>query len=157
MAVVGDGRPATRLQAALSGRTYGPASRRHSHVIVLMEDTTRLCLLWLRAELTRSVRGQCSVLDYGCGSGILSIAARKLGAPRVVGADIDPQALSASAENARLNAVEASFVAPDALRRFLHNGPRDLTGAKACELAAARLCDAFAGVRDGVDAFLNAS
>ena len=77
--------------------------------------TTRLCLLWLRAELTRSVRGQCSVLDYGCGSGILSIAARKLGAPRVVGADIDPQALSASAENARLNAVEASFVAPDAL------------------------------------------
>src|SRR5207237_5044368 len=57
----------------------------------------------------------CSVLDYGCGSGILSIAARKLGAPRVVGADIDPQALSASAENARLNAVEASFVAPDAL------------------------------------------
>ena len=61
------------------------------------------------------MRGPCSVLDYGCGSGILSIAARKLGAPRVVGADIDPQALSASAENARLNAVEASFVAPDAL------------------------------------------
>ena len=55
------------------------------------------------------------MLDYGCGSGILSIAALKLGAERVVGTDIDPQALSASVENARMNAVAASFVAPDAL------------------------------------------
>ena len=55
------------------------------------------------------------MLDYGCGSGILAIAASKLGAKNVVGIDVDPQALSASIENARLNAVEASFVAPDAL------------------------------------------
>jgi ribosomal protein L11 methyltransferase len=78
-------------------------------------STTRLCLVWLRSELTPSVAGQLSVLDYGCGSGILSIAAGKLGARRVVGADIDSQALSASVENARLNAVDASFVAPGAL------------------------------------------
>ena len=93
--------------------------------------TTRLCLLWLRAHLTQtesaaapsaaarvpaaSVGGEHSVLDYGCGSGILSIAASKLGATRVIGTDIDPQALSASVENARMNAVGASFVAPDML------------------------------------------
>jgi ribosomal protein L11 methyltransferase len=77
--------------------------------------TTRLCLMWLHAHLTASVGRQLSLLDYGCGSGILSIAALKLGAQRVVGTDIDPQALSASVENARLNAVEASFIAPDAL------------------------------------------
>jgi ribosomal protein L11 methyltransferase len=77
--------------------------------------TTRLCLLWLREHLAASVEGLHSVLDYGCGSGILSIAALKLGAQRVVGTDIDPQALSASVENARMNAVGASFVALDAL------------------------------------------
>ena len=55
------------------------------------------------------------MLDYGCGSGILSIAASKLGARRAVGTDIDPQALSASIENARMNAVEATYVAPDRL------------------------------------------
>jgi ribosomal protein L11 methyltransferase len=73
--------------------------------------TTRLCLLWLRAH----VRAGDSVLDYGCGSGILAIAANMLGATRVVGTDVDPQALSASIDNARANAVDASFVAPDAL------------------------------------------
>ena len=55
------------------------------------------------------------MLDYGCGSGILAIAASKLGAKNVVGIDVDPQALSASVENARLNAVDASFIAPYAL------------------------------------------
>ena len=56
-----------------------------------------------------------SVLDYGCGSGILAIAAAKLGARRVDGIDVDPQALRASADNARANGVVARFVAPDAL------------------------------------------
>jgi ribosomal protein L11 methyltransferase len=73
--------------------------------------TTKLCLMWLRAH----IRSGTSVLDYGCGSGILAIAASKLGAKTVVGTDVDPQALSASVENAHLNAVEASFIAPDAL------------------------------------------
>lgn len=64
--------------------------------------TTALCLEWLDgAELV----GQ-TVLDYGCGSGILAIAAAKLGAQRVWAVDIDPQALLASDDNAAENAVE---------------------------------------------------
>lgn len=73
--------------------------------------TTRLCLEWLRETL----RGGETVLDYGCGSGILAIAAAKLGARDVVGTDIDPQALAASRANAAQNGVAARFVAPDGL------------------------------------------
>lgn len=73
--------------------------------------TTRLCLRWLLREL----RGGESVLDYGCGSGILAIAACRLGAERVVGTDIDPQALAASEANASQNGVRAIFVSPDRL------------------------------------------
>jgi ATP-dependent exoDNAse (exonuclease V) beta subunit len=50
--------------------------------------------------------------------------------------------------------LDRRLVAPQALRRFLESGPRDLTAAKACQSAAARLRDAFGGVRDGLDAFL---
>ncbi len=50
--------------------------------------------------------------------------------------------------------LDRRLVAPDALRRFLQSGPRDLTSAKACESAAARLRDLFSGVRDGIDLFL---
>lgn len=71
--------------------------------------TTRLCLAWLRER----VRPGCTVLDYGCGSGILAIAAARLGAARVTGVDIDPQALRASARNAAQNGVHASFVHVD--------------------------------------------
>lgn len=63
--------------------------------------TTRLCLEWLDAH---NVTGQ-SVIDYGCGSGILAIAAALLGAESVVGVDNDPQALLATMENARRNNV----------------------------------------------------
>ncbi len=73
--------------------------------------TTRLCLEWLR----EAVSGGESVLDYGCGSGILAIAAAKLGAGSVVGTDIDPHALAASQANARANGVEARLVPPDRL------------------------------------------
>jgi ribosomal protein L11 methyltransferase len=73
--------------------------------------TTRLCLRWLACEL---VPGE-SVLDYGCGSGILAIAAGRLGAGRLVGTDVDPQAIAASVANAESNAVTATFVLPDAL------------------------------------------
>ncbi|HEY7787098.1 MAG TPA: 50S ribosomal protein L11 methyltransferase [Casimicrobiaceae bacterium] len=78
--------------------------------------TTRLCLLWLK----ENVAPGASVLDYGCGSGILAIAAAKLGAGRVVGADIDPQAVLASIGNGRVNAVTAEFTLVDVLapRRF---------------------------------------
>ena len=73
--------------------------------------TTRLCLRWLDACL----KGGESVLDYGCGSGILAIAAMKLGAGSAVGVDIDPQAVVASRDNAAANSVQASFFVPDAV------------------------------------------
>ncbi|MDF2177898.1 50S ribosomal protein L11 methyltransferase [Aliiglaciecola sp. CAU 1673] len=63
--------------------------------------TTALCLRWLDGlDLTDSL-----VVDFGCGSGILGIAALKLGAKRVVGIDIDPQAIQASQDNADRNGV----------------------------------------------------
>jgi ribosomal protein L11 methyltransferase len=65
--------------------------------------TTALCLEWLDA---RDLRG-CAVVDYGCGSGILAIAALKLGAASVRAVDIDPQALIATRDNALRNGVHA--------------------------------------------------
>ena len=67
--------------------------------------TTHLCLAWL----TQTVSAQNTVLDYGCGSGILAIAAKKLGASHVVGTDIDPQAIQSSLYNAEQNHVTAEF------------------------------------------------
>ncbi|MEJ6474346.1 50S ribosomal protein L11 methyltransferase [Pseudoalteromonas piscicida] len=63
--------------------------------------TTALCLKWLEQQ---DLSGK-TVVDFGCGSGILGIAAIKLGAERVIGIDIDPQALIASRENAERNGV----------------------------------------------------
>lgn len=63
--------------------------------------TTSLCLEWLEGL---DLKGK-TVLDFGCGSGILAIAAIKLGAAKVVGIDIDPQALTASKDNAQRNGV----------------------------------------------------
>ena len=63
--------------------------------------TTALCLTWLDSlDLNNKI-----VIDYGCGSGILAIAALKLGAERVIGIDIDPQAIQASRDNAERNNV----------------------------------------------------
>ena len=73
--------------------------------------TTRLCLKWLDTQL----KGGESVLDYGCGSGILTIAALKLGAGSAVGVDIDEQAIRASNGNAAQNNVQAHFYLPDRL------------------------------------------
>ena len=67
--------------------------------------TTRLCLEWLERE----VQAGDSVLDYGCGSGILAIAAARLGAAHVAGVDIDPQAVEAARANAERNEVIAQF------------------------------------------------
>lgn len=67
--------------------------------------TTRLCLEWLE----RNVSPGCRLLDYGCGSGILAIAAARLGAGSVAGVDIDPQAVDAARANAERNGVTGLF------------------------------------------------
>ena len=72
--------------------------------------TTHLCLLWLDQQTHLQNR---SLLDYGCGSGILAIAAKKLGCNPVVGTDIDPQAMVAARSNAEINAVDITFALPD--------------------------------------------
>ena len=66
--------------------------------------TTALCLIWLAEN---AIQNQ-TMIDYGCGSGILAIAACKLGIKRVIGVDIDPQALTASRQNAVRNKIPAA-------------------------------------------------
>jgi ribosomal protein L11 methyltransferase len=73
--------------------------------------TTHLCLSWLESELPAGA----SVLDYGCGSGILAIAACKLGAGPVSAVDIDPQAVQSTRDNARVNRAGLQAMLPDAL------------------------------------------
>ncbi len=68
--------------------------------------TTSLCLEWLTQQSLQNH----TLLDYGCGSGILAIAAKKLGAQQVVGVDIDAQAIIASRYNAEQNQVSINFV-----------------------------------------------
>ena len=72
--------------------------------------TTRLCLEWLDEHDLQGLR----VIDYGCGSGILAIAAARLGAAEVIGIDIDPQAVLSTAENARINRVEVTALGGEA-------------------------------------------
>jgi len=72
--------------------------------------TTHLCLLWL--EQQTHLQNQ-SLLDYGCGSGILAIAAAKLGCNPVIGTDIDPQAMVAARSNAEINHTTIRFVLPN--------------------------------------------
>lgn len=120
--------PAVRVVIRLDpGLAFGTGSH----------PTTRLCLEWLR----EAVRGGERVLDYGCGSGILAIAAAKLGAADVEGTDVDPQALVASRSNARLNDVAARFAAPDALRP----GPASLVVANILANPLVLLAPAIAG------------
>ena len=71
--------------------------------------TTRLCMEWLEAH---PAPGK-SVLDYGCGSGILAMVAKKLGADDVAGVDIDPQAIESARANAERNNVAIDYYLPD--------------------------------------------
>ncbi len=80
--------------------------------------TTQLCLAWLDDHVVPGAR----VLDYGCGSGILSIAAAKLGAGDTVGVDVDNQALEAARANAAANDVSARYTGSD----DLHAGSFDI-------------------------------
>jgi ribosomal protein L11 methyltransferase len=73
--------------------------------------TTHLCLEWLESNLPPGI----SVLDYGCGSGILAIAARLLGAGETLAVDIDEQAVQSTRDNAEINGVTLHAMLPDAL------------------------------------------
>jgi ribosomal protein L11 methyltransferase len=71
--------------------------------------TTKLCMEWLEANL----RSPQSVLDYGCGSGILAMLANKVGSHAVDGVDIDPQAIVSARENAERNQCDVTFFLPE--------------------------------------------
>ena len=73
--------------------------------------STRLVLRWL----ARTLAPGASVLDYGCGSGILAIAAAKLGSVRIDAVDVDPLALAATMDNARANEVALRALPPERL------------------------------------------
>lgn len=115
----------------------GPGARRAAPAEVVMHldpglafgtgshPTTRLCLEWLAERHAARDTGACTMLDYGCGSGVLSIAAKLLGAGRVVGVDHDPQALTASGANARRNGVGIVLEHGDAFSRN-DTGPFDI-------------------------------
>ena len=94
--------------------------------------TTRLCLRWL----DENIRGGESVLDYGCGSGILAIAAMKLGAGHAYGIDVDAQAVLASRDNAEANQVRADFYLPDVRATGLIRPLRGAAGLRWCLLRA---------------------
>lgn len=78
--------------------------------------TTALCLEWLDALAAQGALADVDVLDYGCGSGILALAALKLGARHATGIDNDPQAITATTDNAQRNEVGERLQAflPDA-------------------------------------------
>lgn len=82
--------------------------------------TTRLCMEWLEAH---PAPGQ-TVLDYGCGSGILAMVAKKLGAQGVTGVDIDPQAIESARDNAARNHCEIDFFLPDVFAKSVHANQR---------------------------------
>ena len=71
--------------------------------------TTKLCMEWLEENISASQ----SVLDYGCGSGILAMLAKKVGAQRVDGVDIDPQAIISARENTERNHCDVTFFLPE--------------------------------------------
>jgi ribosomal protein L11 methyltransferase len=115
--------------------TWHEAPNPHGH------PTTHLCLAWLADHVEPGMH----VLDYGCGSGILAIAAKKLGAGKVIGTDIDAQAIDASHYNAEQNQVQAEFYLPDQLApNQLRDEPADLVVANILSSALSVLAPALA-------------
>jgi len=101
--------------------------------------TTALCLGWLAANRPEGMR----VIDYGCGSGILAIAAHKLGAAQVSAVDIDAQALSASAANIGSNGIAADRI-PLSLPEAMDRSPVDLLMANILAGPLVELSEVFA-------------
>jgi len=106
--------------------------------------TTRLCM----EALERAVKPGCSVLDIGCGSGILSIAAMLLGAGRAQGVDIDPMAVENARENAARNACSPRTPLPHPNESTIRRGPRASEGGFACEFVQGDLATGVSGEFD---------
>jgi ribosomal protein L11 methyltransferase len=102
--------------------------------------TTAMCLEWLDGASL----ADRSVLDYGCGSGILALAALALGAGRATAVDIDPQALTATAENAARNGLEARLTVLPA--EALREGPFDVVLANILSGPLVQLAPRLAGL-----------
>ncbi len=96
---------ATTVDAAIVRLDPGLAFGSGTH------PTTSLCLQWLDALATQGALQDATVLDYGCGSGILALASLKLGAARAMAIDNDPQALLATRDNAERNGVDNQLTA----------------------------------------------
>jgi ribosomal protein L11 methyltransferase len=105
--------------------------------------TTALCLEWLDSLAGDGVLRAAHVLDFGCGSGILALAALKLGAAGAVGVDNDPQAITATLDNAQRNGVD------DRLQVFL---PQDEPAATYPVVVANILASALIDLRDVIAA-----
>jgi len=88
--------------------------------------TTRICLEWLEQFSKNPACINQSVLDYGCGSGILAIAAKKLGFQTVFGTDIDPQAIESARANANQNQTDIEFQLPDDIDAAIGSQPFDI-------------------------------
>lgn len=101
--------------------------------------TTALCLEWLDGHLATG----STVLDYGCGSGILALAALKLGAAHATAFDIDPQALIATRDNAASNALAGRLTIAEAAGRI--GGPFDFVLANILAGPLCRLAPELAG------------
>lgn len=84
--------------------------------------TTRLCMEWLEAHAP----ADRSVLDYGCGSGILAMVAKKLGASDVIGVDIDPQAIESARDNSLRNHCNIDYHLPEAFEKRAAAAPFDV-------------------------------
>lgn len=84
--------------------------------------TTRLCMEWLETNAPVDL----TVLDYGCGSGILAMVAKKLGAEKVIGIDIDPQAIESAIFNTERNHCEVAYYLPDEFAESGHTHTFDV-------------------------------
>jgi ribosomal protein L11 methyltransferase len=101
-----DREPGARTIVIDPGRAFGTGTH----------QTTRLCLAWLVEEAARRPLGR--VIDVGAGTGLLAIAAWRLGARTAVATDLDPEATASSALHARLNAAPLAIVEADGARPF---------------------------------------
>jgi ribosomal protein L11 methyltransferase len=108
--------------------------------------TTSLCLRWLDQNIQADKNTQDTLLDYGCGSGILAIAACMLGIDHADGVDIDPQALTATHDNAEVNLVSEKIKTylPDAYQKQHSETQYDIVAANILSGPLAELSPALA-------------